>query len=289
MPRLPVMAGKFGPRLGPLRGRGALMTEAGQFLQQMRATAPLVQNITNFVAMNVAANVLLAAGASPAMVHAREEVAEFAALAQALCVNIGTLEPVWAEAMEIAALTMTAAGRPWVLDPVGVGATRFRQDVCARLLALRPSVIRGNASEILALCGAGGAGQGVDAADPVDLAQGAARALARRTGAVVAVSGPVDFITDGTEAFCVANGHALMPRVTALGCALNGVIAAFLVRQAALPATVAALAYYGLAGERAAAALGVSAGPGSFQVAFLDALYALSPKEVTQMARVRRA
>lgn len=268
------------------------MTEPGQSLQQMRAVAPLVHNITNFVAMNVSANVLLAAGASPAMVHAREEVAEFAALAQALCVNIGTLDPVWAEAMESAAQVMVAAERPWVLDPVGVGATRFRQETCARLLALRPAVIRGNASEILALSGAVASGRGADAADPVAAAQGAAQALARRSGAVVAVSGPVDFITDGSRAFCVANGHALMPRVTALGCALNGVIAAFLVGQPALPATVAALAYYGLAGERAAKAIGADTGgggPGSFQVAFLDALYTLSPEAVTRLARVTRA
>ena len=125
----------------------------------MRATAPLVHQITNYVAMNIAANVALAAGASPAMVHARQEVVEFAGLAQALSVNIGTLDANWAEAMEMAAQAMAASGRPWVLDPVGVGATQFRRDVCARLMALRPTVIRGNASEILSLAGLGGAGR----------------------------------------------------------------------------------------------------------------------------------
>ncbi len=116
--------------------------DAGTYLATMRATVPLVHNITNYVAMNIAANVLLAAGASPAMVHAREEVVEFAGLAQALSVNIGTLDGPWAEAMEMAAQVMVAAGRPWVLDPVSVGATQFRRDVCARLMALRPTVIR---------------------------------------------------------------------------------------------------------------------------------------------------
>jgi hydroxyethylthiazole kinase len=259
------------------------MTDIGTHLQQMRATAPLVHNITNYVAMNIMANVLLAAGASPAMVHAREEVAEFAGLSHALSINIGTLDPAWAEAMEMAARTMVAAGRPWVLDPVGVGATRFRQEVCARLLRLRPTVIRGNASEILALSGLGGQAHGVDAADRVEAAETAARNLARGTGAVVAVSGPVDFVTDGTLAYRVSNGHSLMPCVTALGCSLNGVIAAFLAGQELLGATVAALAYYGLAGERAAQ---TAAGPGSFQTAFLDALHVLTPDDLRRGARV---
>lgn len=259
------------------------MDEIGHYLRNMRGQAPLVHNITNFVAMNVMANVLLAVGASPAMVHAREEVAEFAALAQALTVNIGTLDPAWAEAMELAARTMAARGRPWVLDPVGVGATRFRQEVCARLLDLRPSVIRGNASEILALVGLGAGGKGTDAADSVAAAEEAARDLARWTGAVVVVSGPVDFITDGSRGWRVTNGHALMPRVTALGCSLNGVIAAFVAGDPGPEPVVAAMACYGLAGEMA----GRSAqGPGSFAVAFLDALCAVTPEDLTRDARV---
>lgn len=262
------------------------MDDTGPHLERMRGTAPLVHCITNYVAMNIMANVLLAAGASPAMVHAREEVVEFAGLAQALSVNIGTLDPAWAEAMEMAAGAMRAAGRPWVLDPVGVGATHFRQETCARLMALGPTVIRGNASEILALAGIGAKGRGADSADPVEAAEAAARDLARRTGAVVAVSGPVDFVTDGAESVRVGNGHPLMPRVTALGCSLNGVIGAFLVDQPALPATVAALAYYGLAGARAAAR---AEGPGSFEAAFLDALYLMSPGELTAGAKVARA
>ena len=173
------------------------MQDPGLYLLRMRETAPLVQNITNFVAMNVMANVLLAVGASPAMVHAREEAAEFAGHAQALAVNIGTPDPAWADAMAEAASVIKAADRPWVFDPVGVGATRFRRDVSSRLLDLGPSVIRGNASEILALAGLGGAGRGADAADSVEAAEAAARDLALRTGAVVAASGAVDFVTDG--------------------------------------------------------------------------------------------
>jgi hydroxyethylthiazole kinase len=262
------------------------MTDPGDCLDRMRRRAPLVHCVTNFVAMNVMANALLAVGASPAMVHALEEAAEFAGLADALAVNIGTPDPAWGEAMALAADVMRAAGRPWVLDPVGAGATAFRRELCARLVALGPTAIRGNASEILALEGAASAGRGADAADAVAAAEGAARALARRSGAVVAVSGPVDYVTDGVAAFRVANGDALMPSVTALGCALNGVIAAFLVGQPPLDATVAALASYGLAGERAAAA---AQGPGSFQPAFLDALHGLTPESARLGARVAAA
>lgn len=262
------------------------MTDFGTRLDHMRATAPLVHNITNFVAMNFMANVLLAAGASPAMVHAREEVAEFAGLAHALTVNIGTLDPAWAEAMNLAAQVMQSSGRPWVLDPVGVGATRFRQDVCGELMDRAPTVIRGNASEILALAGIAATGRGADAADSVAAAEDAARDLAQRTGAVVAVSGPEDFVTDGAQAYRVGNGHPLMPRVTVLGCSLNGVIAAFAVGAPTLPATVAAMAYYGQAGEQAAAR---AQGPGSFQPAFLDALYTITGAELDAGAKVRAA
>jgi hydroxyethylthiazole kinase len=262
------------------------MDDVGKYLARMRAAAPLVHNITNFVAMNFMANVLLAVGASPAMVHAREEAAEFAALAQALTVNIGTADPAWGAAMEAAAAVMRETGRPWVFDPVGVAATRFRQDLSQRLLALRPSVIRGNASEILALAGLSGSARGVDAGDSVEAAMDAAQALARATGGVVAVSGAVDYVTDGGRGARVANGHPLMTRVTAMGCSLNGVIAAFCAGQPGFEATVAALAGFGLAAEEAARA---SRGPGSFQPAFLDALAAQTPQALSAGARISPA
>lgn len=262
------------------------MSNYGEYLKSARHRTPLVHNITNYVAMNTMANVLLAIGASPAMVHAREEVAEFAAISDALTVNIGTADPDWYAAMEEAAAVMNTARRPWVLDPVGVGATQFRQDGSARLLALCPNVIRGNASEILTLAGLAGAARGVDSGDTVDAAATAARRLAQQTGGVVAVSGPVDFITDGKAAFSVANGAPMMARITTMGCALNGVIAAFCVDQPHLEATVAALAAYGIAGEQAAKN---SNGPGSFFPAFLDALAALTPEDLDTRARVNVA
>ena len=259
------------------------MQRPGTHLQTVRETGPLVHNITNFVAMNVMANVLLAIGASPAMVHARDEAAEFAGLAQALTVNIGTADPDWGEAMEDCAGVMNEAGKPWVFDPVGVAATRFRRALSARLIELGPPVIRGNASEILTLAGLGGAARGVDAGDSVAAAEEAARALARRSGGVVAVSGPVDFVTDGSRAARVANGHPLMARITVMGCSLNGVIAAFCAGGSVFDSTVAALAAYGAAGEMAGRA---ARGPGSFQPAFLDALHELTPDLLDHAARI---
>lgn len=263
------------------------MAEWGHHLTGMRARAPLVHNITNYVAMNVMANVLLAAGASPAMVHAVEEAAEFTPLAAALTINVGTPSVPWVHAMQASARAAQEAGLPWVLDPVAVAATAFRRAAVARLIDIGPTAIRGNASEILSLSGETVRGKGADSVDPVAAAEDGARALARRTGAVVAVTGPVDFVTDGAREWRVANGHPLMPQVTALGCSLTGLVGAFLAGAAdPAQATVAALAYFGLAGERAGA---VAAGPGSFQVALLDALAAITPEDLDAAARVEAA
>ncbi|WP_295539360.1 hydroxyethylthiazole kinase [uncultured Thiohalocapsa sp.] len=269
----------------------------GDALRRLRSAVPLVQNITNYVAMNPAANILLAVGASPAMVHAAEESGEFAALADALTVNIGTLSPLWLEGMLAAATAARSHHTPWVLDPVAVGATTLRRGAARQLLALAPTLIRGNASEIMALSaltadaadghGEHDGGRGVDATDAVVVAEQAAVALACRQGCVVAVTGEIDFVTDGRRAAHVANGHVLMPQVTALGCALTGVCGAFLAGgEDPFEVTVAALAYYGLAGEHAARG---ADGPGSFLLCFIDALAALSADTVNADARIAPA
>jgi hydroxyethylthiazole kinase len=260
----------------------------GAALARMRERAPLVQNITNFVAMTTMANVLLAGGASPAMVHAKEEVEEFGRLIGALTLNIGTLTPAWVESMMLAACTANANGKPWVLDPVGAGATTYRTGVARDLAALNPAIIRGNASEILALAGESASAKGVDAGDSVSAAESAASRLALATQAVIAVTGPVDLVIapDGRRAE-IANGHPLMPRVTALGCALTGIVAAFTATTGdPFEATVSALAYYGIAGERAALSTNH---PGTFYVAFLDALHALDPETINAAASVTQS
>lgn len=253
---------------------------AAEALVRVRAEAPLVQCITNYVAMNFAANVVIAAGAAPAMVHAAEEAGEFAGLASALTVNIGTLSPPWVEGMRAAVAGARAAGVPWVLDPVAAGATGYRREVAAELLGLGPAVLRGNASEILALSGAAAAGRGVDAGDEVAAAEEAARTVARRHGCLVAVTGATDFATDGTRTLRVTGDHPLMPKVTAMGCALTAVVGGFLaVAEDRMAAVAGALALFAAAGEAAGTR---AAGPGSFQVAFLDALPVVAPGELAR-------
>ncbi|NZD49905.1 hydroxyethylthiazole kinase [Rhizobium leguminosarum] len=263
-------------------------TTPGAMLKAMREKPPLVQCITNYVAMNIAANVLLAAGASPAMVHAAEEAGEFAAIASAVTVNIGTLSTQWIDGMQAAAKAATSAGKPWVLDPVAHYATAFRRNAVAELLALKPTIIRGNASEIIALAGGESRGQGVDSRDPVEQAEGSARWLAERQRAVVAVTGAVDFVTDGERAVRIEGGSALMPQVTALGCSLTCLVGAFAATapEDIFDATVAALATFAIAGEEAA--LG-AAGPGSFSWRFLDALAALDAETLDARARISAA
>ena len=258
-------------------------------LQRVRAEAPLVHNITNYVVMNSTANALLAAGASPAMVHAEEEVEEFVSISRALVVNIGTLSPRWVEAMRLAVRRAGERGIPWVLDPVGVGATEFRTTTAAELAALGPTVVRGNASEILVLSGSvGAAGKGVDSTASSSDALGPARTLARETGAIVGMTGATDYVTDGARTVAIANGHPLMARVTGLGCTASALVGAFLGANPGEPfiATVAALAVLGVAGEVAAER---SPGPGSLQLHLLDALHAMDEATLASRARVSEA
>ena len=260
----------------PAKGDGALdlIEHACLLRERVRERAPLVHCMTNFVAMDTAANAVLAIGASPAMMHAREEVAEFAAIADALTVNIGTLSPDWVGSMEVAIDAATHARRPWVFDPVGVGATRLRQDAAATLLRLKPTVVRGNASEIMVLAGLTDSGQkGVDSTHDASEAEAPARQLAKAVGCVVVVTGAIDIATDGTRMLRIANGHPLMPRVTALGCALTAITGAFLaVGDDALRSAAVATALFGLAGEIAAQD---ARGPGSLRVGLMDSLHNL--------------
>jgi hydroxyethylthiazole kinase len=272
----------------------------------VRARSPLVHCITNFVSMDLAANTLLAAGASPAMIHAAEEAAPFAAIAGALYVNIGTLDATWVASMEAAVASAKAAGVPWVLDPVGVGATPWRTAVAARLAASGPAAIRANPSEVLTLAaavgaaaGAGGGGKGVDSTHGSDEAVAAAARLAAATGAVVVVTGATDYVVGPAAAAAavgVTGGVPLLQKVTATGCSLSGLVAAFL---AAAPATeegritaaAAACAMFAAAAEAAArgpdgGAPATPVGPGTLRVRLLDELHALGGADVAKVVRL---
>lgn len=262
-----------------------LATQTAENLKRIRETKPLVHNITNYVVMNFTANLLLAAGASPVMAHAENEVEEMVSYAKALVLNLGTLDDAWIASMLKAGRKATELGVPIILDPVGAGATQLRTEAARLLLGeTRVTLVRGNASEILALAGASAKTKGVDAADSVDAAAGRAMQLSRELGIPVAITGAVDFVTDGQRVVRVANGHPLMGCVTGTGCGATAIMGAFAgVDPDPVSAAATALAYYGLAGERAAAG---AAGPGSFVPRFLDALHGLTLDEVRQGCRI---
>ncbi|MBM9575849.1 hydroxyethylthiazole kinase [Leptospira sp. 201903070] len=239
-------------------------------LSELRKKTPLTHVITNIVVTNWTANVLLAIGASPAMVIAEEEVGDFAAIANGVLINVGTVTNADAKVMRIAATAANEAGTPWVLDPVAAGALRFRTEVVKELMNQKPTVIRGNASEILALAGTGESGKGVDSTARSFEALPFAKELSKKTGAIVAVSGEIDYITNGNDTIAVPGGHPIMTKVTGVGCSLGALIASFLgVQKDPLRAAVSASAVFAIAGSKAAQE---SKGTGSFAVAFLDQL-----------------
>ncbi len=261
-----------------------IVEEVVAALNRIRQNHPLVHNITNFVVMNFTANALLALGASPVMAHAPEEVEEMVELAGALVVNIGTLSSAWVESMLKAA---KAADRsvPVVLDPVGAGATKFRTDSARRILdSAHVAVVRGNASEILALAGSRGTTKGVDSVLGSGEAKQAAFELAKKYATVVAVTGAEDFVTNGYREVHIGNGHPLMGRITGTGCAASSITGAFCaVSKDPLAAAIGALVAFGIAGELAAQS---NPGPGSFQPLLLDALDSIDPVAIRKMARV---
>jgi hydroxyethylthiazole kinase len=258
--------------------------ETGADLRAIRERKPLVHQITNYVVMNETANATLALGALPVMAHAPQEVEEMAAAAGALVLNIGTLSEPWIHGMLRAGAAANEAGVPIVLDPVGAGATQYRTATSRRLLEdLEIAVVRGNAAEIATLAGQDAEIRGVEsvgAAAGPELAEAAARAL----GCVVAVTGPVDHVSNGRSGYAIANGHELLGMVTGTGCMATAMTGCFLAVQAeALKAAAEALVAFGLAAEDAAAG---AQGPGSFHAALYDALAALDPETLDARAKV---
>ena len=239
-------------------------------LAELRRIGPLTHCNSNSVGAALMANVLLAVGASPAMIAAREEVVEFAALASGVLINLASVTEDRADNLQLSAEAAQRAGTPWVFDPVAIGVLKFRTRLAHELLRFKPAVIKGNASEILALAGLDGHAKGVDATVPSVDALASALELARQTGAVIVVTGAVDFVTDGLQTIEIPGGHPLMTQVTGTGCALGALIAAFLgVSPTPLRAASAAAAVFAVAGEQAGRE---TAGPGSFIVRFLDLL-----------------
>jgi len=256
-----------------------------QAIEEIRAKAPVVHNITNYVAMNNSANALLAIGASPVMAHAEEEMEEMVGISSALVINIGTLSDVWVSAMYEAAHQARIKGIPIVLDPVGAGATSYRTQTAKELIGSEPpAIIRGNASEILALFDEKTKTKGVDSAASSHDALATAKKISADNNCVVCISGETDYVVQKDKVIKIHNGHHLMTRVTGLGCTASALCGAFAaVEKDAQVAVVQAMAIMGIAGEMAAQK---AAGPGSLQMHFLDILYRLSQDDISQRLKI---
>ena len=262
-----------------------LQSQVATAICAVRDTTPLVGSITNFITIDFVANAQLAAGGSAAMVYMDEEGRSLAGASKAFYINMGSLIPVHEHGVTATAQALCAASVPWVLDPVGIGIGTMRATLLDRLREYKPSIIRCNASEAIALArawglstgGAAGAVKGVDSTDSVQEARLAALSLSRFIGGAVAVSGEVDLVTDGTVIAYSQGGSSLMGKVTGFGCSLGGVMAVYAACACPLVAALAGTNAYNLAAVRAQAQ---SNGPASFKVAFIDALYNATSQDI---------
>lgn len=262
-----------------------LRQEIGDLAIRTRAMYPLVPSITNTVTVNFVANAQLAVGGSAAMIYLPDEGVAMAKLGASMYINMGTLLPVYEETLPATVNTLHEEKKPWVLDPVGIGVGALRRKILRAFRSQPPTVIRGNASEILAVAHLWGLYEekaatgvrGVDATDSVEAATSAAIALARWTGGAVAVSGSVDFITDGRWAARISGGSQFLPLITGAGCSLGGVMAVYVAEGTPFVSALTGAVLFKLAGQQAERE---AVGPAGFQVRFLDALYRIAPEEL---------
>lgn len=257
--------------------------EISDVVAAVRRRAPLVHCLTAAVSMNLVADALLAAGARPMMTETIDEAPDVVRRADAVLANLGTLSTDGRAGIPATVEVAVALGLPWVLDPAAVGPSPVRIGLAQDLLRRGPSVVRANASEVLVLAGKSAGGRGADSTDRSEDALQAARGLARETGAVVAISGAVDVITDGQQELRLHNGHPMLTRVTGTGCALGALTAACCAVAEPITAAVAATAWLAVAGEHAARR---ARGPGSFKIELLDELFALTPGDLAQELRL---
>ena len=262
------------------------LVQLSELFARVQKNHPLVHHITNYVTVNDCANITICAGGAPIMADAIEEVAEMTGIVGALVLNIGTLNKNQIESMLAAGRKANELKIPIILDPVGAGATLFRTETARCLLdELEITILKGNAGEIGVLAGADGKVRGVDSAglsgDPVAIA----KAFAARAGITVVVSGVTDIVTDGKRVLLVENGHKMMGGISGTGCMAASVTGAFAAESNdPVLAATAALAAFGIAGERAAA---IALGPYSFKVALFDELAGLKPADLKSAAKIR--
>ncbi|MFZ4454488.1 hydroxyethylthiazole kinase [Salibacterium aidingense] len=262
--------------------------EVTELLERVRTNQPLIYNITNIVVANFNANGILSMGASPVMANAVEEAEDMAMAADALVLNIGTLERAQVESMKRAGKAANQKGIPVVLDPVGAGATPYRTNTAKDLLQLLDiSLLRGNAGEISTIAGLDSEMKGVDSAGVDKDTKRIAEYAARKLDVPTAVTGPVDAVSDGSSTYTIFNGHSIMARVTGTGCLASAVAASFLSQaDNVLEGTAAALGYYGIAAERAEG-FTAGQGPGTFQAELLNGLYQVGEMDLRQNVEIR--
>lgn len=255
-------------------------------LKSIRNKKPLVHHITNFVVMNETANLTLSLGALPVMAHAHEEVEEMVAMAGALVLNIGTLDPYWIESMLKAGKRANELGTPVVLDPVGAGATRYRTETAKELLdTIKVSAIRGNAAEIATLAGSNAQIKGVESMEPADGMLENGHRLSSYYNCVVAITGKDDHVIRGSETIIVSNGTPSMGSVTGTGCMATTALATFAaVDSDHLVASAGALACFGIAGERAARH--TSDSPGTFHARLYDEVSGLNEEKIKEGIKI---
>ena len=283
-------------RPGDLPDDHPLRARIAEAVHAVRDTTPLAQSFTNFVTINLVANAQLAAGGTAAMSYLPDDVLDIAAICGATYINVGTLLPFYKDALADIARGLHDQGKPWVLDPVAAGLGATRTAILESFRDVPPTIVRGNASEIIVLDRMWGLADadaaaddgtrpaGVESVDEVDSAIPAARRLARHLAAhspngqgAVAVSGAIDFVTDGTHDYRLPGGSALMTKITGAGCSLGGVVGTYLAVADPLTAAMAASLHFNRAGEIAEAA---AHGPGSFQTEFLDALWNVTAEQI---------
>jgi len=261
------------------------MSNIAEILQQIRAKNPLVHNITNYVVMNNTANALLAVGASPVMAHASEEVEDIVAISTSLVINMGTLSEKWVDSMVLAATKAKETSTPFVFDPVGVGASKYRTETAQKIMdAATPDVIRGNASEIMALAKLTDATKGVDSTMETHDAVEGAIMLAKKLNNTIVISGAVDYIITGDTISKISNGSPMMSKITGMGCTATAMVGACMaVEKDIHQAATAAMGIMGVAGDMASEN---SNGPGSFQMNFIDSLYQINSENLEKKLRI---
>lgn len=268
----------------------------GVMLENVRKTTPLIHCITNYVTVNDCANILLAAGASPIMSDDQGEVEEIVSICSGLVINIGTLNRQTIPSMFLAGKKANALGKPVILDPVGVGASKLRTETAAELISeIKFSVIRGNISEIKALHSGGGSTKGVDAdksdavtPETLDDTISFAKTFSKKTGAVIVITGAVDIATNGDNVYLIYNGHAMMTNITGSGCMLTALLGAYVAAnpENSLGAAAACLCAVGIAGETAYQKFRDNkSGNSSFRSDLIDAVFNITGETLDRKAR----